>query len=218
MLAPMTGLPLARVSNRRWANGVKHHGRRIDAGSNPAVSTNHRSCSEKTETKIMSKEDRTQERIGYVLSGTGWATLSIRADAGLIAVAVSYLHDSLGDLARMGLDLAKGAKSAAAVFMDEPGEVHVVVTGDDDDMAFELRRYRDWASWGITAMDDYEVLDHGGIDRIDLIRNIHSILERIYVDMGLDKYRELWVEHEFPLRTYEGLIAVLKKRLRVSQK
>ena len=61
-------------------------------------------------------------------------------------------------------------------------------------------------------------LDHGGIDRIDLIRNIHSILERIYVDMGLDKYRELWVEHEFPLRTYEGLIAVLKKRLRVSQK
>lgn len=104
----------------------------------------------------MSKEDRTQERIGYVLSGTGWATLSIRADAGLIAVAVSYLHDSLGDLARMGLDLAKGAKSAAAVFMDEPGEVHVVVTGDDDEMAFELRRYRDWASWGITAMDDFE--------------------------------------------------------------
>jgi hypothetical protein len=161
--------------------------------------------------KIMSDEDRTQERIGYVLNGTGWATLSFRADAGPVAFAVSYLHDSLGDLARMGLDLAKGAKTASAVFMDEPGEVHLVVTGDADAMAFELRRYRDWASWGITAMDDYELLDQGVVQRVALVRNIHAILERMYVEVGPQKYRELWVEHDFPLRTYEGLVAAFKK-------
>jgi hypothetical protein len=160
----------------------------------------------------MLEEDRTQERIGYVLSGTGWATLSFRADAGPMAFAVSYLHDSLGDLARMGLDLVKGAQHASAVFMDEPGEVHLVVTGEKDELAFELRRYRDWASWGITAMDDYEVVDRGTLQRVDLVRNIHAILERIYVELGLAKYRELWVEHDFPLRTYEGLIAAFKKQ------
>ncbi|MGJ7528192.1 hypothetical protein [Variovorax sp. GB1P17] len=160
----------------------------------------------------MLEEDRPQERIAYVLSGTGWATLSFRADAGPMDFAVSYLHDSLGDLARMGLDLVKGASHATAIFMDEPGEVHLMVTGDKEDLAFELRRYRDWASWGITAMDDYEVLDHGTIRRVELVRNIHAILGRIHVDVGLAKYRELWVEHDFPLRAYEGLIAAFKKQ------
>ena len=160
----------------------------------------------------MLEEDRTtQERIGYALSGTGWATLSFRADAGPVEFAVSYLHDSLADLARMALDLAKGAQGAAAVFMDEPGEVHLVVTGEKDDLVFELRHYRDWASWGITAMDDYEVLDRGDIRRVDMVRNIHAILERIYVDVGLVKYRELWVEHEFPLGAYEELVAAFKQ-------
>jgi hypothetical protein len=159
----------------------------------------------------MLEEDRTQERIGYMLSGTGWATLSFRAAAGPMAFAVSYLHDSLGDLARMGLELVNGANSATAVFMDEPGEIHLVVTGDADAMAFELRRYRDWASWGNTAEDDYELVDQGTVPRVELARNIHAILRRIYMDVGLEKYRELWVEHDFPLRTYEGLIAAFKE-------
>ena len=167
----------------------------------------------------MLEEDRTtQERIGYALSGTGWATLSFRADAGPVEFAVSYLHDSLADLARMALDLAKGAQGAAAVFMDEPGEVHLVVTGEKDDLVFELRHYRDWASWGITAMDDYEVLDRGDIRRVDMVRNIHAILERIYVDVGLVKYRELWVEHEFPLGAYEELVAAFKQWPSASRK
>jgi hypothetical protein len=162
--------------------------------------------------KIMSEpEDRTQERIGYVLSGTGWATFSFHAEAGPMAFAVSYLHDSLGDLARMGVELVKGAQSATAIFMDEPGEVQLMVTGDKDDLSFELRTYSDWASWEMTAIDNYKLLDRGVIRRVDLVRNIHAILERIYVDLGLTKYRELWVEHDFPLRAYEQLIAAFKK-------
>lgn len=157
------------------------------------------------------KEDRTWERIGYVLSGAGWATFSFRADAETMTFAVSYLHDSLGDLARMGVDLVKGAQSTTAIFMDEPGEVQLVVTGDKGDLGFELRSYADWASWGMTAAEDYMVLASGRIQRVELVRNIHTLLERIYVDLGPAKYRELWVEHDFPLRAYEQLIAALKK-------
>ncbi|MGJ7565140.1 hypothetical protein ACSFBM_14890 [Variovorax sp. GB1R11] len=160
----------------------------------------------------MLEEDRTQERIGYVLSGTGWATFSFRDDAETMAFAVSYLHDSLGDLARMGVELVKGAQSATAVFMDEPGEVQLVVTGDKDDLSFELRSYHDWASWEMTAADNYKVLASGFVRRVDLVRNIHAILERIYVECGPETYRERWVEHDFPLRAYEVLIAAFKKR------
>jgi hypothetical protein len=47
---------------------------------------------------------------------------------------------------------------------------------------------------------------------VDLVRNIHAILERIYVELGLAKYRELWVEHDFPLRANtKELIAAFKK-------
>jgi hypothetical protein len=161
--------------------------------------------------KIMLKEDRTRERIDYVLSGAGWATFSFRVDAEPMAFAVSYLHDSLGDLARMGVDLVKGAQSATAVFMDEPGEVQLMVTGDKDDLSFELRSYADWASWGMTATEDYKALASGRIRRVELVRNIHTILERIYVELGPAKYRELWVEHDFPLRAYEQLTAAFKK-------
>lgn len=164
--------------------------------------------------KIMLKEDRTQERIGYVLDGAGWATFSFRADAGPMAFAVSYLHDSLDDLARMGVDLANGAPGAAAVFMDEPGEVQFVVTGGQDELNFELRSYTDWASWGMTAADDYRLLASGSLPRVELVRNIHAILERIYVELGPVKYRELWVEHDFPLSRYEQLIAAFEKRPR----
>jgi hypothetical protein len=39
VLAPMTGLSLARVSNRRRGHRTQNRGCRIDAGSNPVVST-----------------------------------------------------------------------------------------------------------------------------------------------------------------------------------
>jgi hypothetical protein len=39
VLAPMTGLSLARVSNRRLGLWIEAPGHRIDAGSNPAMST-----------------------------------------------------------------------------------------------------------------------------------------------------------------------------------
>jgi hypothetical protein len=45
-----------------------------------------------------------------------------------------------------------------------------------------------------------------------LVRNILAILERIYVECGPETYRERWVEHDFPLRAYEVLIAAFKKR------
>ena len=39
VLAPMTGLSLARVSNHRLGHRTQNHGCPIDAGSNPVAST-----------------------------------------------------------------------------------------------------------------------------------------------------------------------------------
>lgn len=52
----------------------------------------------------------------------------------------------------------------------------------------------------------------GEIRRAELVRNIHAVLQRIHVEVGPKRYREMWVEHDFPLRDYESLSIALHKR------
>ncbi|HEX7866415.1 MAG TPA: hypothetical protein VF555_15780 [Variovorax sp.] len=161
---------------------------------------------------MIKEEMQEQALIAYKLYDAGWAEMSFRAEPQRLCFAVSYLHDSLGDLARMGLALRKGAAQAEAVFMDEPGEAILVVTGATDVLQYELRQYRDWASWGIVAVDDHEVVARGEIRRAGLVGNIHAILHRIHAEVGPERYREMWVEHDFPLQDYESLSIALHKQ------
>ena len=153
-----------------------------------------------------------EELWSYEVGKAGWATLKFSTPEEDLVCAVSYLHDSLGDLAAMALALAKGAHRAAAVFMDEPGEVHLSMEGDRDTLSYELRQYADWASWGITAMDDYEVLARGQVAREDVVRSVYRVLDCIYCGMGVEEYRKRWLEHEFPLRDYQSLGSAIRKR------
>lgn len=152
------------------------------------------------------------EQWSYEVADAGWATLKFLAPQGELAFAVSYLHDSLGDLARLALALHKGSNRADAVFMDEPGEVHLTVQGDGDALVYELRNYADWASWGITAIDDYEVLARAEVARKDLVYSVYLVLDGIYVGMGIEEYKKRWMEHEFPLREYQSLASAIRKR------
>lgn len=153
-----------------------------------------------------------QMLIAYQLHNAGWAELSFRAEPQTLSFAVSYLHDSLGDLASMGLALQKNATRAEAVFMGEPGEMILVVTGTKESLQYEMREYRDWSSWGIVAVDDHEVVARGEIGRAELVRNIHAVLQHLHIEVGPKRYRELWVEHDFPLKDYESLSIALHKR------
>ena len=157
-------------------------------------------------------EEKKQELIAYQLDGAGWAELRLHAQPQPFCCAVSYLHDSLGDLAKMALAMQKGATQSEAVFMNEPGEVTLVVTGAKDTLQYELREYSDWASWGIVAVDDHVVVARGEILRQELVRNIHRILQRMDIEVGAKRYRELWIEHDFPQRDYESLSIALHKR------
>jgi hypothetical protein len=87
--------------------------------------------------------------LSYVLDGTGWATVTIRAHDQLATVTASYLHDSLKDLASAVLLLSGGELEADVIFMDEPGEHHLVLKSlPNAVVGHELRWYEHWHSWG----------------------------------------------------------------------
>jgi putative exporter of polyketide antibiotics len=66
--------------------------------------------------------------ISYIVEDAGWAQITISDGEGEIVNDVSYLHDSLRDLAELAIEMRSGAKTAKAIFMDEPGELQLVVS------------------------------------------------------------------------------------------
>ena len=146
--------------------------------------------------------------IKYELSGTGWATALIGEEGRLTNVTVSYLHDSLKELAEAAIKLKNGAPSATVIFMDEPGEHHLVIERvNDQDIVCELRWYDDWASWGMYPNDQYRPIYKAGSELYDFVKRVKEILEGIYQTMGIDGYKKKWIEHEFPMKELEILTA-----------
>ena len=146
--------------------------------------------------------------IKYELSGSGWADAQIGEEGSLIDVTVSYLHDSLKELAEAAIKLKSGALSSTVVFMDEPGEHQLVIERvDDQKIDCELRWYDHWASWNMCPKDQYRVIYKANSDLHSFVMQVQDILEEIYLTIGIDEYKRQWVEHEFPMKELEILAA-----------
>ncbi|MFP3976837.1 hypothetical protein [Marinobacter sp. KMM 10035] len=69
--------------------------------------------------------------ISYIVEDAGWAKIAISDGDGEIARDVSCLHDSLRDLAELAIDMSSGARAAKATFMNEPGELQLVLAAHE---------------------------------------------------------------------------------------
>jgi len=152
------------------------------------------------------QEKKLSLSISYIVEDAGWAEIAISDGDGKIAQDVSYLHDSLRDLAELAIDMSSGAKTAKATFMDEPGELQLVLNKDEKHIAFEARWFKDWESWGLSSPSDYDVLLKGETTVERIVEQVTDILTKIHESIGPSKYKEMWVEHEFPLEQYRKLI------------
>ncbi|MBI1324164.1 hypothetical protein GC170_13400 [bacterium] len=143
-------------------------------------------------------------RIDYEVKHHGWAEVSISFEGKSVVREVSYLHDSLLDLARMARNLREGLSNATAVFMDEPGELQLHIDCKSEVANFVVRGYPDWASWGMWNADDFEILLEGSCSRLRIVRQITNSLWRIYEVIGPEEYRQSW-GHEFPTDDFDSL-------------
>ncbi len=148
-------------------------------------------------------------RIKYILGNAGWVTVNIHSDGEAVTMRVSYLHDSLRELAEAAIALGDGTVDAQVIFMDEPGEHHLLFSRLDNDIALvEIRWYDDWASWGIHSEEEYTTLLTTKVLIKDVQKEILDVLEGILSKFGAEGYKQKWIEHDFPMAEYENLKAV----------
>lgn len=151
------------------------------------------------------QEKKLSLSISYIVEDAGWAEIIISDGDEKIVHDVSYLHDSLRDLAELAIDMRSGASIAKAIFMDEPGELQLIVSKDQNQIDFEARWFKDWESWGLSSSSNYEVLLKGQTTVECVISQVTKVLTEIHESIGPQKYKKIWVEHEFPMEQYRKL-------------
>jgi hypothetical protein len=144
-------------------------------------------------------------RFDYRLEGAGWAAANVACGDESVCMVASYVHDSLRDIASAALALCRGAREVTAIFMDEPGEHHVVLRRLDEDVVeIEVFWHDDWTSWGMSKGEPSRVLR--GRTRLAHVRGqVLSALQRIREEEGPDGYKAKWGRHEFPANELDEL-------------
>jgi len=144
----------------------------------------------------------------YQLAGSGWADARISHNSGYRDMAVSYLSDALGDMARAALQLLCGAREASFSFQDEPGEHRWILShGEADSLYIRILWFEDSFSprpqgrGGEVFMCECAVLDFVG--------QVSSVLQNLLADEGIEGYMRRWQSHEFPLEAFTEIQRLL---------
>lgn len=144
--------------------------------------------------------------LNYKLEDAGWAIASVAFEGNTVDMRVSYLHDTLRELAEAAISLVNGAVDARVLLIDEPGEHQLYLErAANDDLRFEIRWYEDWASWGMHSSKKYELRLKGTTSVRRFRHEVLNVLWNLNQDYGPAKYKEMWLKHEFPTVLYAQL-------------
>lgn len=143
--------------------------------------------------------------IDYKLEDAGWAVANIGNGDLVQTMTVSYLHDTLKQLGESAIFI-KEAKAKRVIFMDEPGEHHLLISNvTGNEIAYELRWYDDWTDWNAIEDENYELVLTGKTTIVNYVNEVRNVLKSIWDEFGLETYKKKWVNHEFPQKELEKL-------------
>lgn len=134
----------------------------------------------------------------------GWAVLEIGDMEKAVTLNISFFHDSLKELAQSAIVL-RSKDETSVIFMDEPGEHKLILKKNGKNIIYELRWYKEWASWNLLSEDNYETVLSGTTTLSKYINLVRENLIRIRNEEGLEGYKKKWSKHDFPLIEYELL-------------
>ena len=136
--------------------------------------------------------------IDYKLEEAGWAISEIGNGKEIITITVSYLNDTLKQLAESAINIKKG-NSKRIIFMDEPGEHHLVLNRtSENEIEYEVFWYDDWTDWNAIENEKFERVLSGKTSNVNYVNEVRKVLKNIWNEFGPEKYQQKWVNHEFP--------------------
>jgi hypothetical protein len=146
----------------------------------------------------------------YELTGTGWSECHLSIGEARCEVTASYLSDALGELASAVEDVLRWpGVDARAVFMEEPGQYRWRFLGAGPRrVRVKIIEFPDWKD-----MDDSagKVIFDAECDRWLLGESVAKELRRLLTVHGLRRYREQWVNSDFPIHRLEAIEALLSR-------
>ena len=144
--------------------------------------------------------------MSYELDDAGWATAMFGVNDKFVEMGVSYLHDSLLDLANLAIALSEGEPPKPVILMEEPGEYQIHVSVEGRMSYVTIRHYEDWESWGLINTDLYDTALYVCVNTNSIVEQIRASMIKIYEEYGMQGYKKKWMEHEFPIEQYNRLV------------
>ena len=144
----------------------------------------------------------------YQLAGAGWADARISDSSGYRDMAVSYLSDGLGDMARAALQLLRGMREVSFSFQDEPGEHRWMLSRSEaDSLRIRILWFED--TFSPRPQERGTEVFKCDCALLDFVGQVSSVLQTLLADEGIEGYRRRWQSHEFPLDTFTEIQRLL---------
>lgn len=146
----------------------------------------------------------------YILENAGWAKVLIGKEQQWVEMTVSYLHNSLEELINGFTCLLQNeVTERTVVFMDEPGEHHLILKKEGEQLIITVKWYDDWTSWGMYPKEKHTVVFEGKTTVFDFAKQVEISLDTVYLENGTAGYKAKWIEHDFPFYKYKKMKKLL---------
>lgn len=141
----------------------------------------------------------------YELKDAGWAVGKISNGIKEHQFDISYLRDSLKELAKSATQI-RNKKTKSVVFTEETGE-HVLILERTNviEIKFEFRYYPECETWDFNTESHFDLIVNGKTTISKYTNQIRNILSKIFTEVGLEEYKKKWINHEFPIKEFNKL-------------
>jgi hypothetical protein len=144
----------------------------------------------------------------YTIDAEGSAEVRVQDGSSSVDFAFSsILHNALWDLSDAALALQKEANQAVVRFLDEPGEMQILLWRTDDTLRFEVRESPSWSNmYWLDAAGTFskappwksQLLFSGETTVRHFISEVRNQLETTLHQYGIEGYKRL-TDLEFPM-------------------
>lgn len=150
------------------------------------------------------QKDQSQIEINYRLTGAGWSECHVTIGTHHANLSASYLSDALGELAHSIVDLKNGAVESMTQFEEEPGEYRWLFYRNDDRLRVLILSFYDL--WANEPDENGKVILDAQCSFTAFTSALVVALKRVLDEHGVEGYKAKWIEHEFPMDSYNELL------------